>query len=65
MYYRDNWLRWYYDDVEYGSKVDPYSKFEIKYCSVKYKQDRKNGPLNTRHLLVHNSDAIRRTDIFV
>jgi len=34
MYYRDNWLRWYYDDVEYGSKVDPYSKFEMKLSNV-------------------------------
>ena len=30
MYYKDNWLTWYYDDVEYGPKTSPNSKFELK-----------------------------------
>jgi hypothetical protein len=30
MYYKNNWLTWYYDDVEYGPKTTPSSKFDIK-----------------------------------
>lgn len=30
MYYKDNWLAWYYDGIEYGSKTSPDSTFDLK-----------------------------------
>ena len=30
MYYKNNWLTWYYDDVEYGPKTSINSKFDLK-----------------------------------
>ena len=30
MFYKNNWLTWYYDNVEYGPKGTPTSKFEIQ-----------------------------------
>lgn len=30
MFYKNNWLTWYYDNVEYGPSTSPTSKFDIK-----------------------------------
>lgn len=30
MYYKNNWLTWYYDGVERGTKLTPTSKYELK-----------------------------------
>jgi hypothetical protein len=30
MFYKDNWLTWYYDGVERGKKTRPNSKYELK-----------------------------------
>ena len=30
MFYKNNWLTWYYDDVEYGPKTTLTSKFDLK-----------------------------------
>ena len=30
MFYKDNWLTWYYNDVNYGSKLNTDSVFDIK-----------------------------------
>lgn len=30
MTYKDNWLTWYYDGVEYGSKLSPTAVFDLK-----------------------------------
>lgn len=31
MYYKDNWMTWYYDGVERGTKTSPSSKYELKF----------------------------------
>jgi hypothetical protein len=31
MFYKDNWMTWYYDGVERGSKTRPDSKYELKF----------------------------------
>jgi hypothetical protein len=30
MFYKDNWMTWYYDGVEKGNKTSPDSKYELK-----------------------------------
>ena len=30
MFYKDNWMTWYYDGVEKGTKASPDSKYELK-----------------------------------
>jgi hypothetical protein len=31
MFYKDNWLSWKYDDVKFGNKITPQSKFEFQF----------------------------------
>jgi hypothetical protein len=31
MFYKDNWMTWYYDGVERGTKTRPDSKYELKF----------------------------------
>jgi hypothetical protein len=31
MFYKDNWMTWYYDGVEKGTKTRPDSKYELKF----------------------------------
>ena len=31
MFYKDNWLAWTYDDVKFGNKTTPQSRFEFQF----------------------------------
>lgn len=56
MFYKNNWLTWYYDDIEYGPKTSPNSKFDIKIMPTVTR------PVNSyKEELLLNASVIRDT----
>jgi hypothetical protein len=56
MFYRDNWLSWSYNGVEYGPKTDPFQEFEYHFRKVITR------PIKSHHEeLLENGRVIRDT----